>query len=63
MEGTATTVCEDETVLRHRMVCFLLLGYSVEIAELLASSTLDWHEVEDLLQRGCPRDLAVRILV
>jgi hypothetical protein len=36
------------------------LGLTDVVAEVFADH-VDWHELEDLLARGCPVDLALRI--
>ena len=37
------------------------LGYADADAERLAFSSIDIHALEDLVERGCPLDTAVRI--
>jgi len=37
------------------------LGLAWPVAEAVASE-VDWHEVAELVRRGCPADLAVAIL-
>jgi hypothetical protein len=36
------------------------LGLADVVAEIFAEH-VDWHDLEDLLSRGCPVDLALRI--
>jgi len=57
------TVEEAEAVWYHRIDRFLLFGYELEEAEMLAWSPVDTHELEGLLAKGCTRDLAARILL
>ena len=38
-------------------------GYSDEAADELAASSVDLHELEALLEAGCPRDTAPAILL
>jgi hypothetical protein len=54
---------ENETtrVRAWRQQRFVALGYPLSRATLLASTAIDIHEVEHLIDRGCPLDLAVRI--
>jgi hypothetical protein len=54
---------EDEAsrVLAWREKRFLALGYPISRATLLASAAIDIHDVEHLIERGCPLDLAIRI--
>jgi hypothetical protein len=54
---------EDQLVFRHRLTCFLLLGYEIETAEMLAVSPVDHHEVEELLGKGASREVAADILL
>jgi hypothetical protein len=56
-------VDEDETtrVLEWRQYRWLALGYSIAGAAVLACAPIDIHDVERLIERGCPLDLAVKI--
>jgi hypothetical protein len=38
-------------------------GYDMSAAAVLAASSVDLHFAVDLLQRGCPPDVAVQILL
>lgn len=38
------------------------LGYSAAEASTVAESSIDLHELAQLLSEGCPRDLALDIL-
>ncbi len=53
----------DETlrILDWRQSRFLALGYPLDGATLLACAPVDVHEIEHLIERGCPLDLAVKI--
>lgn len=51
-----------------KVVCWRLevlqaAGFPLEAAEVLAESPVDLHDTVDLVRRGCPPDLAVRILL
>ena len=54
---------EDETtrVLEWRQYRWLALGYSIAGAAVLACAPIDIHDVERLIERCCPLDLAVKI--
>lgn len=41
---------------------FVALGCDEKQARRAASGKLDWHDLESLLQRGCPLETALRIL-
>jgi hypothetical protein len=44
-------------------VCWLLeCGFSPELAESVAGTGVDLHALLELVDRGCPPDLAARIL-
>jgi hypothetical protein len=65
---TAEFVCqaallEDEMsrVLAWRERRLVALGYPVGEATLLACAPVDIHDVERLIERGCPLDLAIKI--
>lgn len=46
-----------------RCLMLLDLGFTIEQAVGLATQRdFDWHKAESLRRRGCPTDLAVRIL-
>jgi hypothetical protein len=57
-------VCErqsEQRALRKWQTAQLMrLGLSRRIAALFADS-VDWHQLEDLLRRGCPLGLALEI--
>jgi hypothetical protein len=54
---------EELTVMRWRTERLVELGYALGEAARLALSTVDLHELERLIAKGCPLDLAVRIAV
>jgi len=49
-------------LLMHRRRRFVRLGFSGAMLDMLAESSVDLHEAEDLVGRGCPLDLVPRIL-
>ncbi len=63
MTETAEKTTEELKVERNRMEYFLEMGFEDTMAALLAHSHVDWHRMKDLLDQGCARDLAVRILM
>jgi hypothetical protein len=55
---------EIEKVVCWRLEVLQAAGFPPEAAELLAAeSSVDLHRTVDLLRRGCPPDLALRILL
>ena len=55
---------EMERVERWRAEALARAGYAATDAiELAARPDVDLHDAIDLLERGCPADLAVRILL
>lgn len=38
------------------------LGYHHEDADLWANLGIDWHQLQHLIDHGCPPDLAIHIL-
>jgi hypothetical protein len=55
---------ETERVERWRMEELLRVGFDVESATLLAAELeVDLHGATDMVERGCPPDLAARILL
>jgi hypothetical protein len=65
---TAEFICDnalldDETsrVLAWREHRLTALGYPIAGATLLACAPIDIHDVERLIKRGCPLDLAIKI--
>jgi hypothetical protein len=53
---------EIELVFRWRLHQSLRMGYATGLAERIAATGLDLHELEHLIGRGCPRATAYRIL-
>ena len=56
------TLGEDERIHTWRLCRLLDLGYGMTQAEELAADGTDVHQLEELVVRGCPLDLAARIL-
>lgn len=55
---------ETERVERWRLEELLRVGFDLESATLLASELeIDLHGATDMVERGCPPDLAARILL
>ena len=55
---------ETERVERWRMEELLRVGFDLESATLLASELeIDLHGATDMVERGCPPELAARILL
>jgi hypothetical protein len=55
---------ETERVERWRMDELLRVGFDVEFAALIAAEPgVDLHAAIDMIERGCPPDLAARILL
>ena len=55
---------EAESVLRWRFDSLAFAGYNVDHAMILASHVeVDLHAATDLVERGCPSDTALRILL
>jgi hypothetical protein len=53
---------EEVAVEVHKLWQFQRLGFSHGDALVAIDQKIDWHDVERLLERGCPRDLALAIL-
>jgi hypothetical protein len=65
METAAHEIVETETerVERWRTAELMRVGFPGDDAVALAArSEIDLHEAIELVQRGCPTELAVRIL-
>jgi hypothetical protein len=63
-ETNAAQLTERELVERWRAEELERAGYSAELAvELAMRPDVDLHHALDLLQRGCPADLAAAILL
>lgn len=55
---------DDHGLVRSwRIVRFINIGIPVDTAIDLADSRLDAHDVENLLERGCPLPTALEILL
>lgn len=52
---------EEQLVHEWRTEQLERLGLSTVIAETFASR-VDWHEIAELVERGCPADLALEIV-
>jgi hypothetical protein len=52
---------EEQLVHEWRTEQLEILGLSRVVAETFASQ-VDWHQVAELVKRGCPADLALEIL-
>ena len=48
-------------LVRWRTDRLLALGYPIREAASLALSDLDLHELEHLIEKGCPTEIAARI--
>jgi hypothetical protein len=53
---------EAEQVRRDKHRRLLLLGYRRADADFLCELDLDLHRLQELLKRGCPHDVAARIV-
>ncbi len=53
---------ETELVFRWRLLQSLRMGFATSLAERIAATAVDLHELEDLIGCGCPRATAYRIL-
>jgi hypothetical protein len=54
---------EPGRVLAWRVSRLVRAGYSDDGAAALASSAVDLHSAVELVERGCPPELALRILL
>lgn len=66
MSAVETTIIETESerVERWRTDELLRVGYDFETATVMAAEpTVDLHTALDLIERGCPPDVAARILL
>lgn len=59
----ATVAAEELGILIWQMGHLLELGFSLPEAEALTAACTSWHEVADLVAAGCPRELALGILL
>lgn len=53
----------DEDLEQWRLEEFQRMGFYEWQASLLANLNVDTHEMDDLLAKGCPRTLALQILL
>jgi len=60
--GEAPTPTLDHPVERWNRQQFERLGFDADTAVLLVGDGLDYHDVEALTDRGCDRELALRIV-
>jgi hypothetical protein len=57
------TKTESESVIHWRTECLVDAGLPMQLAhKIAADSAYDLHAVLDLVARGCPPELALRIL-
>ena len=61
-EVSAGQITEREAVWEHRVKMFRLLGFNPYQRRHLADSAADWHDAKDLIDAGCPVDIAFDIL-
>ena len=54
---------ELERIFNWRLRVSLRMGYTLDEAELIAESKLDLHELQGLIDAGCQRELAAKILL
>lgn len=59
----SNTGLHSEKVLDWRQHEFERLGYATDDASALAETRIDIHDMQKLLDSGCPRELAWRILM
>lgn len=60
VSGSAT---HSEQVLQWREEQFKRMGFMDFVADFLASTRIDLHQMEDLLEAGCPHRTAAEILI
>jgi hypothetical protein len=56
-----STICDDQPVHNWRAAQLKRLGIPEPLAEAYADH-LDWHQIAHLVNRGCPPQLALRII-
>lgn len=54
---------EFERVLSHREQMFRTLGFNLWQSASLAEAGADWHEAEKLLERTCPHETVLDLLL
>jgi hypothetical protein len=57
-----TPVPEIDPLITWRTDRITDLGYHPEDADLWANLGIDWHQLQHLIDTGCPHDLAIHIL-
>lgn len=57
-----STVDEVLRVENYKIKQFLRMGFSITEAYDAVTSNVDWHDVEDLIDKGCDPAIAVEIL-
>lgn len=62
VEVSGSAIHSDQ-VLKWREDQFKRMGFFDYIAEFLASTRIDLHQMEDLLKAGCPHRTAAEILI
>jgi len=53
---------EEVAVEEYKVRQYVRLGFSHGDALVAIDQKIDWHDVERLLERGCPQHLALAIL-
>ena len=61
LAGESRRLDDDLSLLRWRTERLVALGYELREAAFLAFSRVDIHELERLIEKGCPPATAVRI--
>jgi hypothetical protein len=55
---------EESALHQWRFWRFRSIGFDEAVATLLADADVDWHDAERLVRvRGCPADIAAKILL
>jgi hypothetical protein len=54
---------ETDKVVCWRIEVLHAAGFPIDAAEVLAAAPVDLHETVNLVRRGCPPELALRILL
>lgn len=63
MDTKVVTEVEIDEVFAWRMTGFLEMGYDADESEILAISDVDLHQARALLEAGCSKELAAKILL
>ena len=48
-------------LIEHRLFQAIRLGFGIDEAETIAASSVDLHDLERLIDLGCPHDIALEI--